>query len=596
MATGTLPFRGESTGVIFDGIMNRAPMPPLRLNPDLPPKLEDIVNKALEKDRELRYQHASEMRADLKRLKRETESGRAVAEASSAGTSAPVQPGYSASGVAGVQASSSASASSGSVLIAEARRHKAALIGAGVVVLILAAAASFGVYKLLNGNTPAIDTRNMSIRPLTEHGQVVYFASISGDGRLVAYGRREGERSLRVKQVTTGSEVTVVPPQAGFFGGGEAGATFTPDGDYLYYTHEDPANLNNTNLYRVPALGGASRLMVSNVLSTVAFSRDGKRIAYRRGIPDKGEDQLLVANTDGTDESVFFRHEGKINGLSTAPSWSASGELIAVGARHFGENTIGSILVLTPQGKLVRSFTLPMFVQALAWLPDSSGLLFVGAEKGTARRGQIWFQPYPAGEPFKISNDLSRYSSLSITADGKSFVSTQQRLQATIYVGDSPALLNDKIDWKLTPISTEQATGYNISWTAAGKLLQEDGAYRVFVTRGDGADRVRLLENAEVALEPTACGPGDMIVVSRVLGDNVPHVWRLNTVTGELKQLTFGKWGNRSSCSPDGKWVVYRGYEDNEDHLLKKFCARMSTFQQKRRVSNHRARKRWLAA
>jgi Tol biopolymer transport system component len=464
------------------------------------------------------------------------------------------------------------------------------------VVLILAAAASFGVYKLLNGNTPAIDTRNMSIRPLTEHGQVVYFASISGDGRLVAYGRREGERSLRVKQVTTGSEVTVVPPQAGFFGGGEAGATFTPDGDYLYYTHEDPANLNNTNLYRVPALGGASRLMVSNVLSTVAFSRDCKRIAYRRGIPDKGEDQLLVANTDGTDESVFFRHEGKINGLSTAPSWSASGELIAVGARHFGENTIGSILVLTPQGKLVRSFTLPMFVQALAWLPDSSGLLFVGAEKGTARRGQIWFQPYPAGEPFKISNDLSRYSSLSITADGKSFVTTQQRLQATIYVGDSPALLNDKIDWKLTPISTEQATGYNISWTAAGKLLQEDGAYRVFVTRGDGADRVRLLENAEVALEPTACGPGDMIVVSRVLGDNVPHVWRLNTVTGELKQLTFGKWGNRSSCSPDGKWVVYRGYEDNEDHLLKKFCARMSTFQQKRRVSNHRARKRWLAA
>jgi len=566
MATGTSPFRGESSGVIFDGIMNRAPVPPLRLNPDLPPKLEDIVNKALEKDRDLRYQHASEMRADLKRLKRETESGRAVAEGSSAGTSAPVQPGYSASRVTVAQASSAASASSGSVLIAEARRHKGKVIGAAVVLILLAVAAAFGLYKLLNKNAPAIDTRNISIRPLTEHGQVIYFASISGDGRLVAYGRREGERSLRVKQVTTGSEVTVVPPQAGFFG---PGATFTPDGDYLYYTHGDPANGNNMNVYRVPALGGASRQVVNNVSSTVAFSPDGKRMVYCREILDKDEDQVLVANTDGTDESVFFRHEGKINGLSTAPSWSASGDLIAVGARHFGENTLGSILVLTPQGKLVRSFTLPMFVQGLAWLPDSSGLLFVGAEKGTARRGQIWFQPYPAGEPFKISNDLSRYYSLSITADGRSFVTTQQRLQATIYVGDSPAVLNDKIDWKLTPISTEQATGYNLSWTAGGKLLQEDGAYRVFVTRGDGADRVRLLENAEVALEPTACGPGDMIVVSRVLEDNVPHVWRLNTATGELKQVTLGKWGNRSSCSPDGKWVVYRGYEDNEDHIFK---------------------------
>ena len=78
MATGALPFRGESSGIIFDGIMNRAPLPPVRLNPDLPAKLEDIIVRALEKDRELRYQSAAEMRAELMRLKRDTDTSRAA--------------------------------------------------------------------------------------------------------------------------------------------------------------------------------------------------------------------------------------------------------------------------------------------------------------------------------------------------------------------------------------------------------------------------------------------------------------------------------------------------------------------------------------
>src|SRR5256712_790060 len=78
MATGALPFRGESSGVIFNAILERAPVPAMRLNPDLPPRLEDIINKALEKDRNLRYQHASEMRTDLQRLKRDTDSSWSV--------------------------------------------------------------------------------------------------------------------------------------------------------------------------------------------------------------------------------------------------------------------------------------------------------------------------------------------------------------------------------------------------------------------------------------------------------------------------------------------------------------------------------------
>ena len=113
MATGTLPFRGESSGVIFDGIMNRPPLSPLRLNPDLPPKLEDIINRALEKDRELRYQHASDIRSELLRLKRDTETGR-VGVASSGNVQAEQESGSQAAAPQSVPASGSPSSLSSS--------------------------------------------------------------------------------------------------------------------------------------------------------------------------------------------------------------------------------------------------------------------------------------------------------------------------------------------------------------------------------------------------------------------------------------------------------------------------------------------------
>src|SRR5580658_4938503 len=86
MTTGTLPFRGESAGLVFESILNRTPVPPVRLNPDLPPELEEIINKCLEKDRNLRYQHASDIRADLQRLKRDADSVRLPASRAAAST------------------------------------------------------------------------------------------------------------------------------------------------------------------------------------------------------------------------------------------------------------------------------------------------------------------------------------------------------------------------------------------------------------------------------------------------------------------------------------------------------------------------------
>ena len=260
MSTGTLPFRGDSSAIIFEAILNRAPASAIRLNPDLPAKLEDIINKALEKDRDLRYQHASDMRTDLQRLKRDTDSSRQVPAAAEAATpaSAPAQP---------VQSSSS------SAVVTAAKQHKLGLGIGSVVVILLVGAAAYGIYALLSRSKP-VPFQNFAVSKITQTGKATLVA-ISPDAKYLLYVMDEGgQQSLWLQNIPTNSNTQVVAPGPFNY----QGLRFSPDGNYLYFVRLEAGSQSLKYLYRAPVLGGTPQKLVTDIDSNITLSAGRQEI------------------------------------------------------------------------------------------------------------------------------------------------------------------------------------------------------------------------------------------------------------------------------------------------------------------------------
>ena len=579
MSTGRLPFTGNTVTETIDRITHIQPEAIARLNYDVPAELEVIVKKALRKDRAERYQTIHDLLLDLKELKRETELAASLERSTppaSYHTGEVATEVFTRSAIAtSVPLAAKTTSlppqhptSSAEYLAGEIKRNKNTIgivIGAVVIVaLSVVVLAAFLLYRY----SPRADSSarknsvspNMKITRLTVNGKTQN-AAISPDGKTVVYVLKEGgQKSLWIRQVATNSNIQIVAPSEANIGR----ETFSPDGNYVYYQGYDKDNPQGA-LFQVPAFGGVPRRILSNITSVIALSPDGSRFAFiRNDNVATGEDQLIVANADGSNESKLAARKGDAFFPSSGLSWSPDGKLIACPAGAYAGGFHMTVVTVDAQTGEQKEITSKKFIDIgrVSWLSDGSGVLVNAMEIG-ATQNQIWLIPYPMSEAQRITHDLNDYGGTSLTADSRSLVTVQFDVTANIWVSPMSDLMHGK---QITSAKSEGSSG--LTWTPDGKIVYTSlasGNLDLWIMNADGTNQKQLTTDPREDSNPVVSPDGRYIVFNSLRGP-LPSVWRMNMDGSNVKQLT-DKEDYMLAITPDSKSILFTSWRTSKMSL-----------------------------
>ncbi|MDQ3062555.1 MAG: protein kinase [Acidobacteriota bacterium] len=571
MLTGQAPFGGATTSDTIAAVLCKEPVSLLYFVPAAPAELQRIVRKTLQKDCEERYQNVKDFRLDVKNLIHELEhttSGERLRHISDEldlsesptmihQTSGAIHPTHGANVITKETESFAAPG--------KRKGWQIGLVSLATVAVLAALGLAF--YGRLDSK-PQIAANlfdKLQVSSIGTDGKAAAPA-ISPDGKYIAYLSGEvGKRGLVVRQISTDSSVTIVPPTALTL----SGISFSPDGDYVYFLQMREDFVIGT-LYRVPTLGGTPKKLIEDVDSTVTFSPDGKQLAFQRNITKDAVVVIYTATVDGANVQPLIRSDETDFNIIGNPKWSPDGSTILVRAFNNFGGTVEKMefAEISVAEKKLKTFSGRQwhFVDNFCWLKDNSGFLFTGKETPSSPY-QIWRATYPNGEFYPVTNDINNYNSLGVSADGKTIITLKSSASSSIW-NYKPATRQAN---QMTAESQNQEGGFGLAQMPDGKIVhtrKNGNDISLWLMNADTSNARQLTTEIKGIYNNPEITPDGRYIVFDSKQSGTARIWRMDADGKNLTQLTAEKpnFGDfNPQLTPDGKTIIYQEYASGEN-------------------------------